>query len=128
MRTKHVFFVNCAYPFFQANFRKTKNSEVLVFDDVRKRLASREVSREAPSDEIVRFYLAKRVSQFMQSTRTDFLYYYLRDAREDTVSRVQTFASANSAASVFLMVEDAGVYDALRLRMDNVLLVRESMS
>ena len=126
-RPKHVFFVCCSYPFFQQNFKKGKNSEILVFTDVKKRLTSREVSKEPPSDEIVRFHIAKRVNSFMKSTRADFLYYYVDELRPDAADRVRAFARSNEGVKAYLLLEDAGAFESMRGEMDNLLLIRDSM-
>ena len=112
-KVKHVFFVGCDYPFFQQNFKKSKNAEVLVFAEVKKRLTSREVSKEPPSNEIVRFHIRKRLNMFMQSPRMDFLYYWVPDIRPASAAGILQFARANPAARIFLLVEDTDPYLAL---------------
>jgi hypothetical protein len=126
-RTKHVFFVCCSYPFFQQHFKKGKNSEILVFADVKKRLTSREVSKEPPSDEIVRFHVAKRVNGFMKSTRADFLYYYVHELRPESPDLVRAFARSNDGVKAYLLVEDEAAFREMQGSMDNVLLIRDSL-
>lgn len=112
-KVKHVFFVGCEYSFFQQNFKKSKNAEVLVFAEVRKRLTSREVSKEPPSDEIVRFHIRKRLNMFMHSPRTDFLYYWVPDIQPSSAAGISQFAKANPAARIFLLVDDPSSYAVL---------------
>lgn len=113
LKVKHVFFVGCDYPFFQQNFKKSKNAEVLVFAEVRKRLTSREVSKEPPSDEIVRFHIRKRLNTFMHSPRTDFLYYWVPDIQPASAGSISHFARSNPDARIFLLVEDPAMYAGL---------------
>lgn len=127
-KQKYVFFVACDVEFFRRQFRKSKSAEVLVFEDVRKRLGSREVTKERPSDEIVRFYLTRRVNNFVKSSRTDFLYYHLDDVDERSVARIRSFdRSAGDEVTTFLMVQDPELFARLRGRVDNLLLVKKAL-
>lgn len=125
-KIKNVFFVNCDFAFFRQNFRKSKNAEIIVFEEVRKRLASREVQKERPSDEIVRFHIAKRVNNFLKSSRTEFLYYYMEDMSPPTVVKLRKFAKSEGVRA-FLLVEDQAAFDSLSAQFDNVLLIKDSL-
>jgi len=125
--SKNIFFVHCDLSFFRENFIKKRNSEVIVFSDIERKMTSREIGKTKPDLETVQFNISKRISAFMASNRLEFLYYYLDSIKADTIDKIKKIEKTDDRLSVFLMVDDRKTFDRLKKSVSYALLIEDTM-
>ena len=77
--SKNVFIVKCDISLFNESFSRKKNSEIINHHDIRQRLTNNDVFKSPPTDEIVNFQIIKKLNNFKDCKKTEFLFFY-RDA------------------------------------------------
>jgi hypothetical protein len=123
---KNIFFVHCDLDFFRENFVKKRNSEIIVFSDIEKKLTSREIAKTKPSLETIQFNISKRISAFLSSSKTEFLYYYLDSIKKETILKINKFEK-REGLSVFLMLEDKKLFDRYKKSVSSAILIEEAL-
>lgn len=123
---KNIFFVHCDLDFFRENFVKKRNSEIIVFSDIEKKLTSREIAKTKPNLETIQFNISKRISAFLNSSKTEFLYYFIDTIKKETILKINKF-ERREGLSVFLMLEDKKLFERYKKSVNSVILLEEAL-
>jgi hypothetical protein len=89
--SKNVFIVKCDLSVFTDNFARKKNSEIINHHEIRQRLTNNDVFKTPPTDEIVHFQIIKRLNNFKECKKTEFLFIFQERVEDNFVSGIKTF-------------------------------------
>ena len=89
--SKNVFIVKCDISRFNESFSRKKNSEIINHHDIRQRLTNNDVFKSPPTDEIVNFQIIKKLNNFKDCKKTEFLFIYQDNVNPEFVNRLKGF-------------------------------------
>jgi hypothetical protein len=89
--SKNVFIVKCDLSLFNESFSRKKNSEIINHHDIRQRLTNNDVFKSPPTDEIVNFQIIKRLNNFKECKKTEFLFIYQENIDSEFVTKLKGF-------------------------------------
>lgn len=89
--SKNVFIVKCDLSTFNENFSRKKNSEIINHHEIRQRLTNNDVFKTPPTDEIVNFQIIKKLNNFKDCKKTEFLFIYQDSIEIDFMGRLKIF-------------------------------------
>jgi hypothetical protein len=89
--SKNVFIVKCDLSLFNESFSRKKNSEIINHHEIRQRLTNNDVFKTPPTDEIVNFQIIKKLNNFKECKKTEFLFFFQDSVNDDFVSRLKDF-------------------------------------
>jgi hypothetical protein len=89
--SKNVFIVKCDISLFNESFSRKKNSEIINHHDIRQRLTNNDVFKSPPTDEIVNFQIIKKLNNFKDCKKTEFLFIYQDTVNPEFVNRLKGF-------------------------------------
>jgi hypothetical protein len=89
--SKNVFIVKCDISLFNESFSRKKNSEIINHHDIRQRLTNNDVFKSPPTDEIVNFQIIKKLNNFKDCKKTEFLFIYQDNVNPEFVNRLKGF-------------------------------------
>jgi hypothetical protein len=89
--SKNIFIVKCEPSFFSDSFSRKKNSEIINHYEIRQRLTNNDVFKNPPTDEIVHFQIVKRLNNFKECKKTEFLFLYQDKVDDGFIIRLKKF-------------------------------------
>jgi hypothetical protein len=89
--SKNVFIVKCDLSLFNDSFSRKKNSEIINHHEIRQRLTNNDVFKSPPTNEIVNFQIIKRLNNFKECKKTEFLFIYQDSVDDNFVCRLKDF-------------------------------------
>jgi hypothetical protein len=104
--SKNVFIVKCDLSLFSDSFSRKKNSEIINHHDIRQRLTNNDVFKSPPTDEIVNFQIIKRLNNFKECKKTEFLFIYQESIDDGFVSRLKNFFTDSEFAIHYHLLID----------------------
>jgi len=72
--SKNIFIVCCEHQMFKDKFSKRKNCVIINYKEVIDKLTNDDVMNIPPTQDLIDFYIIKRINEFKLSKREEFLY------------------------------------------------------
>lgn len=94
--SKNVFIVKCDLPLFVDSFSRKKNSEIINHHEIRQRLTNNDVFKSPPTNEIVNFQIIKKLNNFKDCKKTEFLFIYQDYVNDEFIDNIKDFFSDSS--------------------------------
>lgn len=76
---------------FIDSFSRKKSSEIINHHEIRQRLTNNDVFKTAPTDEIINFQIIKRLNNFKECKRSEFLFIYQDDIHTEFINSIKEF-------------------------------------
>lgn len=107
MISKNIFIVNCEVSRFEDYFSRKKNSDIVNYFEIKKRLTNNDVFKTPPSRDIIEFHMMKRLNSFSRCKKSEFLYFYTDSISEDLIKNLKNiFSSCNFPVNFHLLQEE----------------------
>lgn len=91
--TKNVFIVNCDRSVFEGYFSRKRNSDIVNYHEIQKRLTNNDVFKTPPSKEVVEFQIIKRLNSFSKCKKTEFLFFFSDNVNVDIMESLKSVFS-----------------------------------
>lgn len=119
--SKNIFVVNCEISKFEDYFSRKKNSDIVNYFEIKKRLTNNDVFKTPPSDDIVEFHMLKRLNSFSRCKKSEFLYFYSNSLREDLIKNLKSlFSDCEFLVNFHLLQEDGTPFPKYREEFTSV--------
>ena len=89
--SKNIFIVNCDRETFERSFNKKKNTEVINHYEIHQKLTNNDISKSPPTQEIVEYQIAKRLNNFRDCRKSEFVFYLQEEIDNTFVDRLKVF-------------------------------------
>lgn len=127
--SKNVFIVKCNLSTFTESFSRKKNSEIINHYEIRQRLTNNDVFKTPPTDEIVNFQIMKKLNNFKDCKKTDFLFFYQDDIEDNFVNGLKSFFSDSLYAIHYhLLLESSTKNTKLKKQFNTIQIIGPSWS
>jgi hypothetical protein len=88
---KNIFVVKCDRSMFNDTFSRKKSSEIINHHEIRQRLTNNDVFKMPPTDEIINFQIIKRLNNFRECKKTEFLFIYQDEVHLEFINQIKDF-------------------------------------
>jgi hypothetical protein len=127
--SKNVFIVKCDLSKFTESFSRKKNSEIINHYEIRQRLTNNDVFKTPPTDEIVNFQIMKKLNNFKDCKKTEFLFFYQDQLEDMFINGLKSFFSDSSYTMHFhLLLESETKNTKLKKQFNTVQIMGPSWS
>lgn len=105
--TKNVFIVNCDRGVFEGYFSRKRNSDIINYHEIQKRLTNNDVFKTPPSREVVEFQIIKRLNSFSKCKKTEFLFFFSDSHNSEIVDSLKSvFSECEFPVNYHLLLDD----------------------
>lgn len=109
--SKNVFIVRCDRDTFEKSFIRKKNSEVINHYEIFQKLTNNDSSKTPPTDEIVNFQIVKKLNNFRDCRKTEFIFVLREKIDRDFVIRLKNFFDGSFVPVFYHLLSDMEVRD-----------------
>jgi len=109
--SKNVFIVRCDRETFEKSFTRKKNSEVINHYEIHQKLTNNDSSKTPPTDEIVNFQIVKKLNNFRDCRKTEFIFVLREKIDKDFVFRLKNFFDGCFVPVFYHLLSDMEVKD-----------------
>ena len=109
--SKNVFIVKCDLPKFEENFSRKKNSEIINQYEIRQRLTNNDVFKNPPTDEIVEFQIIKKLNNFKDCKKTEFLFFYRERLDSSFIEGIKEFLGESQFPVTYHLLLERDIRD-----------------
>jgi hypothetical protein len=109
--SKNIFVVNCDRQVFESSFSRKKNSDIINHYEIHQKLTNNDSSKIPPSEEIVNFQIIKKLNNFRECRKTEFVYFLKEDVDKNFISRLKTFFNNCSVPVFFHLLKEGNRKD-----------------
>jgi hypothetical protein len=117
--SKNIFIVKCDRETFEKSFAKKKNSEVINYYEIHQKLTNNDISKTPPTQEIVEYQIVKRLNNFRDCRRTEFIYFHQEKLDKNFVNRLKIFFGGCLVPVFYHLLLDKEIRDAKMIKEFN---------
>ena len=117
--SKNIFIVNCDRETFERSFNKKKNTEVINHYEIHQKLTNNDISKSPPTQEIVEYQIAKRLNNFRDCRKSEFVFYLQEEIDNTFVDRLKVFFGGCFVPVFFHLLADQEIKDTKFLKEFN---------
>lgn len=89
--SKNIFIVKCDRETFERSFSRKKNSEIINYYEIHQKLTNNDVSKAPPTKEIVEYQIIKKLNNFKDCRKTEFVFFLQEKIDRHFVYRLKEF-------------------------------------
>jgi hypothetical protein len=89
--SKNIFIVNCDRETFERSFNRKKNTEIINHYEIHQKLTNNDISKTPPSREIVEYQIVKKLNNFRDCRRSEFVFFLQEDINKNFLNRLKYF-------------------------------------
>ena len=89
--SKNIFIVKCDKETFEKSFIRKKNSEIINYYEIYQKLTNNDISKTPPSDEIIEYQIIKKLNNFRDCRRTEFIFFLREKIDRNFVYMIKKF-------------------------------------
>ncbi len=102
--SKNIFIVNCDRDLFETSFSRKKNSDIINHYEISQKLTNSDSSKNPPSKDIVNFQIIKRLNNFRNCRKTEFVYFLKEKIDKNFVKNLKNLFSSCSVPVFFHLI------------------------
>lgn len=114
--SKNVFIVKCDRDTFERSFTRKKNSEIINYYEVHQKLTNNDSNKTPPTEEIVNFQIVKKLNNFRDCRKTEFVFFLRERIDRDFVVRLKDFFDDCFVPVYYHLLIDSDVKDKKMLK------------
>ena len=109
--SKNVFIVKCDRDTFKKSFTRKKNSEIINHYEIHQKLTNNDSAKTPPTDDIVHFQIVKKLNNFRECRKTEFIFVLREKIDRDFVSRIKDFFGECFVPIYYHLLSDVVIKD-----------------
>ncbi len=109
--SKNVFIVKCDRDTFEKSFTRKKNSEIINHYEIHQKLTNNDSAKTPPTDDIVHFQIVKKLNNFRECRKTEFIFVLREKIDRDFVSRIKDFFGECFVPVYYHLLSDVVIKD-----------------
>lgn len=117
--SKNIFIVNCDRETFERSFNKKKNTEVINHYEIYQKLTNNDISKSPPTPEIVEYQIVKRLNNFRDCRRSEFVFFLQEEIDKTFVDRLKVFFGGCFVPVYYHLLADQEIRDTKILKEFN---------
>ena len=117
--SKNIFIVNCDRETFERSFNKKKNTEVINHYQIYQKLTNNDISKSPPTPEIVEYQIVKRLNNFRDCRRSEFVFFLQEEIDKTFVDRLKVFFGGCFVPVYYHLLADQEIRDTKILKEFN---------
>ena len=117
--SKNIFIVNCDRETFERSFNKKKNTEVINHYEIYQKLTNNDISKSPPTPEIVEYQIVKRLNNFRDCRRSEFVFFLQEEIDKTFVDRLKVFFGGCFVPVYYHLLADQEISDTKILKEFN---------
>ena len=117
--SKNIFIVNCDRETFERSFNKKKNTEVINHYEIYQKLTNNDISKSPPTPEIVEYQIVKRLNNFRDCRRSEFVFFLQEEIDNTFVDRLKVFFGGCFVPVYYHLLADQEIRDTKILKEFN---------
>jgi hypothetical protein len=109
--SKNVFIVKCDRDTFEKSFTRKKNSEIINHYEIHQKLTNNDSAKTPPTEEIVNFQIVKKLNNFRECRKTEFIFVLREKIDRDFVFRIKDFFGECFVPVYYHLLSDVAIKD-----------------
>jgi hypothetical protein len=118
--SKNIFVVNCKRDVFESSFSRKKNSDIINHYEIHQKLTNNDSSKIPPSEEIVNFQIIKKLNNFRDCRKTEFVYFLREDVDRSFIIRLKNFFNNCTVPVFFHLLKDTEKESSIEKEFNSV--------
>jgi hypothetical protein len=117
--SKNIFIVKCDRETFERSFNKKKNTEVINHYEIHQKLTNNDISKTPPTPEIVEYQIVKRLNNFRDCRRSEFVFFLQEKIDKNFVNRLKYFFGDCFVPVYYHLLSDKEIKDTKLMKEFN---------
>ena len=118
--SKNIFVVNCNRDIFESSFSRKKNSDIINHYEIHQKLTNNDSAKIPPSEEIVNFQIIKKLNNFRDCRKTEFVYFLREEIDKSFIIRLKNFFNNCSVPVFFHLLKDSDKISSIEKEFNTV--------
>jgi hypothetical protein len=114
--SKNVFIVKCDRETFERSFTRKKNSDVINYHEIHQKLTNNDSSKTPPTEEIVNFQIVKKLNNFRDCRKTEFVFVLQEKIDRSFMYRLKDFFGGCFVPVFYHLLMDSEIKDKILLK------------
>lgn len=109
--SKNIFIVRCDREVFESSFTRKKNSEIINHFEIFQKLTNNDASKTPPTEEIVNFQIIKKLNNFRDCKKTEFVFFLREKIDKDFIFGLKNFFNGCYIPIFYHLLSDVEIRD-----------------
>jgi len=119
--SKNIFVVTCNKSIFEDSFSRKRNSDIINYHEIKKRLTNNDVLKSPPSDDVIEFQIIKKLNAFIKCRKTEFLFFHADEVDYALINNLKTlFSDCEYPVHFHLLVDDSSTIPKCHAEFNSV--------